>query len=597
MTDEPNFVDEPDVDTEPMTAVDDLNELIATGQTLGGRYRLETQLAHRGTTTTWRAFDETLSRSVLIHILPPGDLRTDSVLAAARSAAVATDSRYLRVLDALEAGPAEPVSFVVCEFSLGESLQHILPDGPLGALSSAWLIRELADALAAMHSRGLFHRRLSPDTVIITTSGNVKMVGFLIDAALYPAPDEADQSFSELEGVDVQGLGRLLYACLTGLWPIDAHKRQITTWALPPAPRQADGRLVPPAQARSGVSPVLDAVCMQILEPSANSTALRTAREISNALTRVLGNAEATDDLERRVHQAAGASSRASRLGRQSPTEPAERTVVAAPVAPVQPGGVTLTMPAVTDEIQASQVSAPADQADELEPTADAQVDSDWEDDDADDDAPPPRTAGRSRPRWPWLLAALAVVIAVILAFQSCGGGSGTNGGNGGDNQPATEQVAIISARDFDPAADGGSGDENTDQTDHAYDGDPATSWRTVTYRNNAALGGLKPGVGLVLDLGSARTVTSISLTMDGEPTAVAFMVPAQDAGGDEPPMESVKQWTNAATNDAAPVDVTLTPAQPVSTRWVLIYLTKLPSIGGTDYRGGIAEMSVTAEV
>ena len=47
----------------------------------------------------------------------------------------------------------------------------ILSHGPLSGLEAAWITREVADALAGVHSLGLYHRRISPETVIITPTG------------------------------------------------------------------------------------------------------------------------------------------------------------------------------------------------------------------------------------------------------------------------------------------------------------------------------------------------------------------------------------------------------------------------------------------
>lgn len=595
MTDDqttPGF-DDVEIDTEPLTAVDDLNELIERGQTLGGRYRLDSQLAHRGTTTTWRAHDDTLSRSVLIHILPPGDRRTDDVLAAARGAAIATDSRYLRVLDALEAGPSEPVSFVVCEFSLGESLKDILTHGSLSALSSAWLVRELADALSGMHARGLFHRRLSPDTVIITTSGNVKIVGFLIDAALYPDPDEDGLAFSELEELDVIGLGKVLYACLTGVWPIRGEKPQIHTWGLPPAPRLPDGRLKSPSEVRSGVSPVLDAVCMQILDPKPESIPLRTAREIANALSKVLGSAEATDDLEARVRLAASAAS--------NPLKPEPKPVVNAPVTPepgpsevpdVAPGSLTLTMSSPPPEDDVVVVEPPARRYvvddDELEATqASSEIivaDDDWP---VEEEELTPDKASARR----WFLAAVALVLFIAIAWfvLTLTGGDKP----GGISEPGALKIAA--GRDFDPALDGGSGDENPDQVPLAFDGDPATSWNTVSYVNSPAMGGLKPGAGIILDLGKARTITEVKLTLVGEPTNFHIRVPGDDPTGDAPPLDTVNQWRAVTDQAGAPAETSLT-FEPTETRWVMVYLTGLPQIAPDSYQGGVADVVVIGD-
>src|SRR3712207_2536249 len=182
-------------------------------------YRLEELLAESRPTVTWRAFDQVLSRSVLVHLLSPDDPDEEKLLSVARQASVATDSRFLRVLDAVHSSDPELGSYIVCEYATGQSLEVILSQGPLSGLEAAWVVREVADALAGVHSLGLYHQRINPDTVIITPNGNIKIVGLLIEAALRPAEDTVVHGADTPELVDVTDLGRLLYACLVSRWP------------------------------------------------------------------------------------------------------------------------------------------------------------------------------------------------------------------------------------------------------------------------------------------------------------------------------------------------------------------------------------------
>ena len=271
---------------------------LPAGTVLASRYRLEELIAESQPTVTWRAFDQVLSRSVLVHLLAPGDPNEELLLAAARKASVATDSRFLRVLDAVHSTDTAVGSYIVCEYATGQSLQMIVNHGPLSGLEAAWITREVADALAGVHSLGLYHRRLSPETVIITPSGNIKIVGLLIEAALRPGADTALPQATSPEQVDVTDLGRLLYASLVCRWPGGP------AFGLPNAP-MVGRRWMSPRQVRAGVSPALDNVCDQILgdPPRHHAAPITTASGIVTALTKVLGSADAAPDLERRLRQ------------------------------------------------------------------------------------------------------------------------------------------------------------------------------------------------------------------------------------------------------------------------------------------------------
>src|SRR6188472_342198 len=271
---------------------------LSAGTVLASRYRLEELIAESEPSVTWRAFDQVLSRSVLVHLLAPGDPREEELLTAARKASVATDSRFLRVLDAVHSTDPAVGSYIVCEYATGQSLEVILNHGPLSGLEAAWITREVADALAGVHSLGLYHRRLSPETVIITPSGNVKIVGLMIETALRPRSSDTVPGVTSPELVDVTDLGRLLYASLVCRWPGGP------AFGLPNAP-MVGRRWMTPRQVRAGVSPALDNVCDQILgdPPRHHAPPITTAGGIVTALTKVLGSADAAPDLERRLHQ------------------------------------------------------------------------------------------------------------------------------------------------------------------------------------------------------------------------------------------------------------------------------------------------------
>jgi putative peptidoglycan lipid II flippase len=69
--------------------------------------------------------------------------------------------------------------------------------------------------------------------------------------------------------------------------------------------------------------------------------------------------------------------------------------------------------------------------------------------------------------------------------------------------------------------------------------------------------------------------------------------VPASDPGGTaKPPMTSDQDWRSVAKQSQAGATAKLTASEPVTTRYVLVYLTSLPKEGGA-FRGGIFEVEV----
>lgn len=190
------------------------------------------------------------------------------------------------------------------------------------------------------------------------------------------------------------------------------------------------------------------------------------------------------------------------------------------------------------------------------------------------------------------LLLATGIASAVLLNQRdgALPGQSDSTGESG--TAPAAGPLEIAGARAFDPQGDPPN-DENNDEAKLAVDGDPETRWRTVRYIGNAKLGGLKRGVGLVVDLGKPVEVSQVDLLLSGKGTDLEIRVPKADPETvTKPPLKSDNQWRTVAKQAKAGSSATIRPKEPVTTRFVLVYLTSVPKEGG-GYRGGIYEVEV----
>ena len=186
----------------------------------------------------------------------------------------------------------------------------------------------------------------------------------------------------------------------------------------------------------------------------------------------------------------------------------------------------------------------------------------------------------------------LVVVVAMAVAFTR-GRQDGTDSTDPGPDPsstastPASQVLRIASVKDFDPEGD--PPEENPDTAGNAVDGDPATSWTTLTYRGNAALGGLKSGVGLRLDLGRERTVGSVSVQLGGTPTDLE--VYAAPAGVTRAP-DSLDQLDKVGARARAPEKATIALDPAPKTRYLVVWLTRLPAVDG-GFRGEITDVTV----
>jgi serine/threonine protein kinase len=146
--------------------------------------------------------------------------------------------------------------------------------------------------------------------------------------------------------------------------------------------------------------------------------------------------------------------------------------------------------------------------------------------------------------------------------------------------QPTDQVLPIVNARDFDPY---GNRQENPSQVPFAVDKDQSTVWTTQHY-SSSSLGG-KKGVGIILDLGIARPVSGLKLRLVGNGTDL--VVYATDN-----PASPIKRFTVMATVSGAPNVLTVRVPKPISTRYVIVFLTGLPAADGS-YQGGIADVQV----
>jgi putative peptidoglycan lipid II flippase len=185
----------------------------------------------------------------------------------------------------------------------------------------------------------------------------------------------------------------------------------------------------------------------------------------------------------------------------------------------------------------------------------------------------------------------------VVLAFYIGRGGSGAEPTPAEQSTQASSRaaakagapVAIAGVRDFDPQGD--PPEENPDLADLAVDGKPGTAWRTSTYYD--PLEEQKSGVGLLVDLGRARSVSDVRVTLLGSPTEerptdLEILAAPEDATAPT----STDGLAKVATAEGAGTQVDLALAKDVTTRWMVVWFTKLPTVPG-GFQGRIAEISV----
>jgi len=203
----------------------------------------------------WRGRDLVLDREVSIRLLDVVDARAPAFASAARAAAMVDDRRLLRILDVMEVPEfaAVPRSIgVVSEWARGRSLSEALVDRewePFSISDAIIIVADVARAISAGLACGVSHGRLRPSSVVITDAGEVRVRGMAVDAAIWGRL----QPGGDPQQADVDGLGSLLYFCLTGTWP------GLADVDVPSAPR-IGAVVLPPSRLRADVPRSMDEV-------------------------------------------------------------------------------------------------------------------------------------------------------------------------------------------------------------------------------------------------------------------------------------------------------------------------------------------------
>jgi serine/threonine-protein kinase len=247
---------------------------------LGGRYALAEIIGTGGMATVWRATDEVLGRDVAVKVLSPQFAADTAFLARfereARNVAALSNSRIVTVFDTgVEAG----TPYIVMELLAGRTLRQVLDQtGTLPATDAITIAAAVCDALEAAHAAGLVHRDIKPANIVLcgrTTSGReVKVLDFGIARAQFPAggtrtqavlgtaaylsPEQAS-GLSAGPQADLYALGCVFYEMLTGEPPFQAESEVAVAY------RQVHDNAMPPSSLRTGLSPQLDLITLQLL--------------------------------------------------------------------------------------------------------------------------------------------------------------------------------------------------------------------------------------------------------------------------------------------------------------------------------------------
>jgi serine/threonine protein kinase len=546
-----------------------------------------------------------LTRQVAVKLLKP-NLAADPVVAErfrreAIAVAQLSHPNIVAVYDAIEEKiGGEKRQAVVMQLVNGKSLRQLLDEQKrLSPDLTMHIGACVASALDAAHRANLVHRDVKPGNILITPDGRVLLTDFGIAKGLTGTTDDDLTSPNVMMGTakylspeqvrgrkldgraDLYSLGLVLYECLAGRVPFLGETDADTALARLNRDPTDLARLRPTLPL--GLAPLIHKLLAR--KPDERYA---TGADVRAELQRIAAQPKTDWDSSRDVtRHGPGADTPINRtpVGPSTGNTPTLRSPTAPRSEPVRAMGPSTGSNGIV------KPGRPAGQATRADRT------------------PPSPVRPRQQPNRKYeqrtgpsmalvgVLLAIAFIVGLILwVTMGTAGGKPTGAANtattvvpGATASPATTPVAtggsIVGVSSFDP--DGNPKVENEELAPLAIDGDPGTAWQTVCY-GDRYLGG-KGGVGLVADLGSARTGT-LTVQIGSAPYQVRVYA-APD--GDVP--TSFATWGAAIDKAHGTARDTLSVQVAQPTRYLLVSFIEL----GTDnncsnnpFRGSIRELT-----
>ena len=208
---------------------------------VANRYEVVQYIGQGGMADVFLAIDTILNRHVAIKILR-SDQSTDaiSILRFEREAQAATTLAHPNIVEIYDVGEYKNHHYIVMEYVAGKTLKKVIRDrAPLLNLEAVDTMKQLTSAVAEAHKRGIIHRDIKPQNVIVKSDGSLKILDFGIATAKgsaqltqannvmgsvhYLAPELAKGEPASPQS-DIYALGIVFYEMLTGDVPFKADQ-------------------------------------------------------------------------------------------------------------------------------------------------------------------------------------------------------------------------------------------------------------------------------------------------------------------------------------------------------------------------------------
>ena len=272
---------------------------------VAGRYVLGDLIGQGGMSSVYRGTDQKLGRQVAIKIMK-AELSEDPIFRSrfkqeAQAASRMAHPTIVRVFDAGDEivetpeGPRD-LPYIVMEYIEGQDLRRLLTKGTIAQREAILIVEDVLTALEYSHKAGVVHRDIKPANIMITKTGQVKVMDFGIARALsdssssvehttailgtasYFSPEQAKGDSVDARS-DIYSAGIVLYELLAGSVPFRGDSPVAVAY------QHVSERPVAPSERNDTVSPALDRVVLKALGKDKNKR-FQSASEFRDYLQR-----------------------------------------------------------------------------------------------------------------------------------------------------------------------------------------------------------------------------------------------------------------------------------------------------------------------